>query len=350
MAVPGGAGIALRNLTQSFNGRVFCRNTLHPDDFPVSVSILYYCKGDDGRILQSFRQSLPRKRIVDFSGEDRPSDLAAITAAIVWMPPDDFFDGLSSLKTIYAFSAGVDHLLQHPGLPADATIIRLRDAGMAQQMAEYALYGTLHYQRQMGRLRQAQAQHQWLDDIRANITASIGIGVLGAGALGLEVAAKFALNGYPVACWSRSARPSPDGVINMYHGKTELTEFLAGSQVLVCLLPLTDETRGILDRQLFARLPRGAFLINPGRGDHLVESDLLAALDTGQLSGALLDVFCTEPLPESHPFWDHPDILITPHVAAQSLEEDSVNQIVGSIEMIERGELPPGVVDRQRGY
>lgn len=317
---------------------------------PVSMSILYYCKGDDGQVLQSLRQRLPGHRIIDWNNERPLAAPEQITAAIVWMPPDEFFDGLPALEQVYAFSAGVDHLLQHPGLPEDVTIIRLLDAGMAQQMAEYALYGTLHFQRQMGMLRKAQARHEWVRDVKANATADIRIGVLGAGALGLQVATRLSLNGYPVSCWSRSARQSPDGRIHMLHGYEAMPEFLANSQVLVCLLPLTDATRGILDHQLFSELPRGAFLINPGRGDHLVEADLLSALASGQLSGALLDVFSVEPLPEDHPFWEHPDILITPHVAAQSLEEESVRQIVDNIEAVERGELPSGLVDRKSGY
>lgn len=314
------------------------------------MSILYYCKGDNGAVLHSFRQKLPHKQIIDWQNERPLSDLQQIDAAIVWMPPDEFFDGLCGLKTIYAFSAGVDHLLQHPGLPDDVTIVRLQDAGMAQQMAEYALYGTLHSQRQMGRMRQAQARHQWVQDISANATADTSIGVLGAGALGLHVASHLSLNGYPVNCWSRSARQSPDGKVCMMHGQDALAEFLARSRILVCLLPLTEQTRGILNQQLFAQLPRGAFLIHPGRGDHLVDQDLLSALDSGQLSGALIDVFSVEPLPEAHAFWDHPDILITPHVAAQSLEEESVAQIVHNIDLVDRGEQASGIVDRQRGY
>lgn len=314
------------------------------------MSILFFCKGDDGRVLKAFRERRPQWRFIDWNSERHLADREPITAAIVWMPPADFFDGLTELRHVFAFSAGVDHLLQHPGLPADATVVRLRDAGMAIQMAEYALYGTLHAQRQMGLLRQAQSQHQWITDIDARATADTQIGVLGAGALGLQVASRMALNGYPTRCWSRSARQSPDGKVRMVHGKSALADFLDSCQVLVCLLPLTKDTKGILNRELFALLPRGAFVINPGRGQHLVESDLLEALESQHLSGALLDVFCTEPLPESHPFWEHPNILLTPHVAAQSLEAESVDQIISSIESIERGETPAGTVDRQRGY
>lgn len=267
------------------------------------------------------------------------------------MPPPEFFDNTPNLHTVYAFSAGVDSILKHPGLPENTAIIRLRDAGMAQQMAEYALYGVLHSQRQMGMQRLAQSNRQWAQNaIRAIAAADTRVGILGAGALGLHVAKRLALNGYPVCCWSRSACAVNIERLTCVHGPEALGDFLQTSHVLVCLLPLTAATTGILDASLFDQLPQGAFLINPGRGDHLNETDLLGALDSGQISGALLDVFSTEPLPQNHPFWNHPAIIITPHVAAQSLASESVNQIVNSIQMVDRGEVPDGLVDRSRGY
>ncbi len=315
------------------------------------MSILFYCEGDDGRLLQTFRQRLPDHVIVDWSSERTSIDLNDITSAIVWKPPAEFFDGSPRLSTVYAFSAGVDSILKHPSLPDNAMIVRLRDAGMAQQMAEYALYGVLHYQRQMGIQRLAQSRRQWVqDDIKAISAAETRVGILGAGALGLQVAERLAINDYTVCCWSRSARTVDDVRVSCVHGQEALDGFLNACNVLVCLLPLTDATTGILDARLFDQLPQGAFLINPGRGAHLNESDLLNALDSGRISGALLDVFSTEPLPENHPFWNHPAIIITPHVAAQSLHDESVNQIVSSIQTVERGDVPDGVVDRGRGY
>ncbi len=318
--------------------------------FPSRVSILFYCEGDDGQLLQTFRQRLPDHVIVDWSGERESTDLNDVTAAIVWKPPAEFFDKSPRLRTVYAFSAGVDSILRHPGLPDDAMIVRLLDAGMARQMAEYALYGVLHAQRQMGMQRMAQDRRQWVqDDVKAISAEETRIGILGAGALGLQVAERLALNDYTVCCWSRSARKT-DARVSSVHGQEALGGFLNACNVLVCLLPLTDATAGILDASLFDQLPQGAFLINPGRGAHLNEPDLLDALTSGQVSGALLDVFSTEPLPENHPFWNHPAIIITPHVAAQTLPGESVNQIVDSIKTVERGDVPDGVVDRGRGY
>lgn len=314
------------------------------------MNILFYCKGDDGGILQSLRDRLPEHQLIDWANKPDNFDPAAVTAAITWKPPAEFFDGLSSLEHVHAFSAGVDHLLQHPGLPEHVCIVRLLDAGMAEQMAEYALYGILHSQRCMAALRQAQDRAEWQQKVAARPRSDMHVGVLGAGALGLHVASSLSMIGYPVSCWSRTARSSPDGRIRMLHASESLPEFLSRCRVLVCLLPLTDATTGILDADLFARLPRGAFLINPGRGAHLVEQDLLQALESGQLGGALLDVFDTEPLPADHAFWHHPDILITPHVAAQSLEQESIDQIVANVRRIEAGERPSGIVDRELGY
>jgi glyoxylate/hydroxypyruvate reductase A len=313
------------------------------------VNILFYCEGDDGTLLQAFRTRLPDHHIVDWRSERITTAACNITAAIVWLPPDDFFEAAPDVREIYALAAGVDQLLVHPGLPVNATIIRLCDAGMAQQMAEYVLYGVLHAQRQMGMFRQAQVSRQWAHDITAKPAGATRVGILGAGALGSRVAERLSLNGYTVSCWSRSPQ-IPDQRLAHAVGREALPGFLSTSDVLVCLLPLTDDTAGILDAVLFAQLPEGAFLINPGRGGHLVEADLLDALQTGRLSGALLDVFCVEPLPACHRFWTHPSIILTPHVAAKSLVAESVDQIVESMHTFARGGIPPGVVDRHRGY
>lgn len=314
------------------------------------MNFLFYCQGDDGGMLQAFSDQLTDHTVIDWNSchlDD--SQRASIDAAIVWMPPDDFFDGLCNLSQVYALAAGVDQLLEHPGLPTDAVIVRLQDAGMAAQMSEYVLYGVLHAHRRFKDFRRAQQRREWIHGVNVPSASQVSVGVLGAGALGLQVAVRLQLNGYPIRCWTRTQRSMPEG-IGLAVGHAELDCFLAESQVLVCLLPLTDETRGILNRSLFDKLPKGAFIINVARGAHVVDEDLISALDVGQLSGALLDVFHTEPLPAEHPFWDHPQILITPHEAANSLVDASVKQTLSSIRQLELGELPPGVVDRARGY
>ncbi len=313
------------------------------------MNFLYYCQGEDGSLLNAVREQLGEShRLFDWLN-DTDIPLKDIDAAIVWLPPDEFFNGLDNLTHVFALAAGVDHLLQHPSLPAEVNVVRLRDAGMAEQMAEYALYGTLHAQRKMQEFSNAQINHQWSHDISAKAAFETRLGILGAGALGTKVAQRLSLNGYPVKCWSRSEKQLPSPIQSL-HGQDTIDEFLNQSDVLVCLLPLTEATQGILNSELFEKLPPGAFLINPGRGGHLVDNDLISALDSGHLSGALLDVFHNEPLVAEHPFWNHPQVIVTPHVAAKSVPAKSAEQIIYSINCVERGETPPGLVNRLRGY
>ena len=192
-----------------------------------------------------------------------------------------------------------------------------------------------------------QAAGLWRREAETDAAAT-RIGLLGLGTLGRACAAALRPLGFALRGWSRTPQ-ALDGV-ETFHGADGLGDFLAGTDILACLLPLTAETRGILDARLFARLPRGACLINAARGGHLVEADLLAALDSGRLRGALLDVFEPEPLRPDHPFWSHPAITVTPHIAARTLAEPSARQIAEAIAALEAGGAPPGLVDRERGY
>lgn len=310
------------------------------------MSLLYFCSDDsDNRILSALQAALPNHHIDVWP---HCEDKAGIDTAIVWQPPADFFDDLVNLKQVLAISAGVDHLLNHPGLPNGIDIVRLTDAGMAEPMAQFVLYGVLHAQRQMNALAQAQRNKQWRHDLGPLPAEYFHVGILGAGELSMVVARRLVNNGYKVSCWSRTAKQIDD--ITHFRGKQGLDDLLPSVNALVCLLPLTNETHGILDALLLSKLPENAFLINPGRGDHLDEQALLKELNSGRLSGALLDVFCTEPLPESHPFWSHPDIIITPHVAAPADPSGSVKQIVESLQLLESGETPRGLVNREFGY
>jgi len=311
------------------------------------MNFLFYCHGDDGRLFDAVRSRLDSKHSITVWTKESTLSKGDFDKAIVWLPPDDFFDGLENLTHVFALAAGVDHLLKHPGLPSTIPVIRLRDAGMGVQMAEYALYGTLHAQRKMQEFRIAQNEKRWDHGIYCASAADTRVGVLGAGALGATVAERLSLNGYSVKCWSRNPK---DLSVPSVHGSDALPKFLEASDVLICLLPLTSSTQGILNKQLFGQLPDGAFIINPGRGGHLVDNDLLASLDSGKLSGALLDVFHDEPLPEEHPFWQHSRVVITPHVAAKSVPDLSAAQIIESIQSVERGEKPLGWVDRRSGY
>lgn len=280
------------------------------------MSILYFSPGTtssttDDKILNGLREKLPANSLFVFP--DCP-EKSSITTAIVWQAPPDFFDGLVNLKYILSIAAGVDHLFNHAALPSNVDIVRLADAGMAEPMAQYILYGVLHAQRQMTALAQAQRKKQWRQDIKPLDINQFHVGILGAGELSLFAANRLVSNGYKVSCWSR--KPKQLNGIGHYAAKAGLDELLPQVNALVCLLPLTKDTQGILNAELLNKLPKGAFLINPGRGGHADESALLSALNSDQLSGALLDVFSEEPLPENHPMWSHPNIIITPHVAA----------------------------------
>lgn len=310
------------------------------------MRILYYCSDDtDNRILKALQLKLPEHQIDRWPDCD---DRTQVIAAIVWQPPAEFFDGLVNLKYVLSIAAGVDHLLNHPGLPANVDMVRLTDAGMAQPMSEFVLYGALYAQRKMAALTQAQRQQQWRHDIKPHLAQEFRIGILGAGELGQIAAKRLLDNNYAVSCWSRTEKNLPG--IQHYVGDAGLNEMLPTVQALVCLLPLTTDTRSIINSALLSNLPKDAFVINPGRGDHLDETALLDALDSGHISGALLDVFCIEPLPESHPFWQHPNIIVTPHVAAVTSIPEAVEQIVGSIAAFENGEKPRGLVNREYGY
>ena len=276
-------------------------------------------------------------------------DRRDIAYAAVWNPPAELFQSLPALEAVFALSAGVDRLLENPALPASVPLIRLEDAGMADFMAEYVMYGVLHAHRRMPTFAVAAQAREWAHNVSVPVAASCRVGILGAGVLGQHVAKRLVLNGYPVQCWSRGPRSLPPGVSSV-HGADALLTMAASSDVLVCLLPLTDSTRGILDRRLFEAMPKDGFVINAARGAHLVDEDLLAAVQSGHLSGALLDVMHEEPASASHPFWDEPRIVTTPHIAAPSPPLASAEQACAALVALRRGDTPPGLVDRASGY
>jgi glyoxylate/hydroxypyruvate reductase A len=266
--------------------------------------------------------------------------------AVVWAPPQALFTQEPGLEYLFNLGAGVDALLRMD-LPPRLRIVRMEDAGMADQMAEYALYYLLDESRGFSQYAEQQKQARW-HRLGAMQREEWPVGVMGAGHIGARVAGLFAALDYPVAVWSRSGRAVPGA--ESFGGAQALPAFLARTRVLVNVLPLTDETQGILCGRTFEQLQPGAYLINMARGGHLVESDLLAALESGQLRGAALDAFTREPLPASHPFWAHPRIRLTPHIAGVSLMGQTVRQIAGKIQSLARGEAVSGVVDLSRQY
>lgn len=267
--------------------------------------------------------------------------------AIGWMPPDDFFSAQTHLRAFFSAAAGVDHLLDHPGLPAALPLIRLEDAGMGTQMAHYCLHEVLRLQRRSADFEAQQRLAAWRD-LHVEPPSAWPVGIVGLGVLGTQVARTIAAAGFPVRGYSQRPR-QVDGVA-CFDASRGLRECLAGCRVVVLLLPLTPASTDLFDTERLSWLPRGAWLINVGRGGLLVEQALLDALDAGRLSGATLDVFRHEPLPATHPFWAHPKIRITPHVSAVTLVEQSAVQIADKLRRFEHGLAVEGTVDRSRGY
>jgi glyoxylate/hydroxypyruvate reductase A len=269
--------------------------------------------------------------------------------AVVWLPPAELFAVETGLRAVFNAGAGVERLLAMPGLPPGLPILRLVDAGMAPKMAEYVCFYIARITRGLDRFGGPDALRDWNADRPRGRPPTVG--VLGLGAIGAQIARAAQLFGYPVRGWSRTPK-SLDGV-ECFAGSAALDAFLAGTQILVDALPLTDETRDLLDRAHLALLPRGAHLINVGRAGTIVDDDLLALLDAGHLASAVLDVFRTEPLPAAHPFWHHPKVTVTPHLSGPTPREPAARQIAEAIAALEAGAPPsslPGYVDRARGY
>lgn len=274
-------------------------------------------------------------------------DKAAIDYALIWHPAPGLLASLPNLKLIVSLGAGVDHILRDPHLPPGVPILRLVDPYMTQAMSEYVTLQVLRLHRQDVVYRAQQAAAQWVEHAQKN-AAERTVGILGFGQLGQDAAAKLRAIGFDVAGWSRSVKTVPG--VATFAGPAGLDALLARSEILVSLLPMTPQTEGILDARLFARLPRGAGLVNAGRGRQLVETDLLAALEAGQISAAVLDVFRDEPLPAAHPFWRHPRIVVTPHVAAETHPPTAAVIIAQAIADFAAGRPVANLIDRARGY
>lgn len=275
-----------------------------------------------------------------------------IAYACAWKPPRGLLAGFANLEAIFSLGAGVDHLASDPDLPR-VPIVRVVDRDLTGRMSEYvALQVLLHHRRQ--RLYDAQQRRRlWRDHDDQPAAGEVAVGVMGLGVLGRDAAAVLQRIGFDVAGWSRSPKSIPG--LTTFHGAAQLDAFLARSEILVCLLPHTAQTEGILNLSLLRKLRRdgalgGAYLINAGRGLLQVDADILAALDQGALAGASLDVFATEPLPECSALWTHPKVVITPHNAALSVPNTLVKYVLAQIARHEAGQPLENVVDLRRGY
>jgi glyoxylate/hydroxypyruvate reductase A len=274
-------------------------------------------------------------------------DKAAIEYALVWQPEAGLLASLPNLKLIVGLGAGIDHLLRDPALPIGVPIVRLIDPYMTDAMSEYIALQVLRLHRQDLDYLAQQRAGIWQEREQKN-AAERPVGILGFGTLGRDAGKKLRALGFDVAGWSRAANVVSG--FATYTGAAGLDAVLARSEILVCLLPLTAATVGILNAALFARLPRGAGLVNAGRGGHLVEEDLIPALDCGQLSGAVIDVVREEPLAPGHPFWRHPRIILTPHIAAETHPATAAPIIRDAIHRCEAGLPLDNQVDLARGY
>jgi glyoxylate/hydroxypyruvate reductase A len=313
------------------------------------MNIIFYHPTLDSKLwLEGIRQRLPQAQVRAWHrGDSEPADYA-----LVWHPPQEMLAPRGELKGIFVMGAGVDAILTQeqrtPGtLPAGVPLIRLEDTGMALQMQEYALASVLRYFRRLDEYQLFQQQKQWRP-LPAHQHGKFTVGILGAGVLGKAVAEKLIDLKFNVRSWSRSAK-SQQGVESFY-GDAQLEDFTRGCKLLINLLPNTPQTAGILNLKLFSQLEPQSYLINLGRGTHLVEGDLLKALDSGQIAAATLDVFIHEPMQRMHPFWSHPRVSVTPHIGADTLPEEAMDSIVANIKAIEAGETPIGLVDLVRGY
>ena len=300
--------------------------------------------------LAGLRVALPPGTII----EDWIAGAPPVDYAVVWAPPQAFVDqqaadsslGPSRLKAIFNIGAGVDALMTLK-IPPQVQLVRLDDAGMSVQMAEYVSHALIRHFREFDGYEADVGQGKW-SYRKPRSRADFPVGVMGLGVLGERVAKAVAQFDFSVMGWSRSAK-SIEGV-RCFAGEAQFDDFLQATKVLVCLLPLTPDTQGIMRLDTLARLQPGGYVINVARGAHLVEEDLIALIDSGHLAGATLDVFRTEPLPAGHPFWTHSKITVTPHTSARTLRDETIAQIAGKIMALERGEAVAGMVDPVRGY
>lgn len=310
-----------------------------------ALRLLVLAPGEDGEAWrEAFRQADPS---LDVRVWPDVGDARDIEVAFAWKPPPGELARYPGLRVVYALGAGVDGLLADPAFPTHVPLVRMVDADLGRLMTEYVLGAVLRHHCEFDHYAVLQRQGAWERRARPFL-ADRTVGVMGLGELGGRAAAALAATGFSVRGWASRPRDIP--AVRAFHGNAALGEFLGGCEILVCLLPLTADTRGILCASTFSALPRGAALVHVARGAHLVEADLIGALDAGQLRGATIDVFEREPLPADHPFRADPRILVTPHVASITSRASAARTVAANLRAWRNGQPLRDQVDPRRGY
>lgn len=290
-----------------------------------------------------FRQQAPELNFHVWPDIGNAQDVRYLAA---WIPPEDILGQFPNLKVLFSVGAGIDQF-DLSIIPSHIPVVRMIEPGLEAGMVQYVCQAALSLHRDMHKYRIQQKQKSWLQ--HAIMPASRRrIGVMGMGVLGKASLSWLQKLGFDCAGWSRSEHKM-DGIAS-YYGMDQLDAFLVRTDILICLLPLTDSTRHILDADLLSQLPRGSMLVNVGRGQHLVESALLAALDSGHIEHAILDVLEQEPPPSEHPFWEHPGVTLTPHMASMTQPDSAVQVVIENVRRHQAGEPLHGLVDRRIGY
>ena len=308
------------------------------------IRIGFYGSASDIEMWQTTLDALlPDISILDVtSAAGRECDVA-----LVWAPPPNALSGLPNLKGIIMQGQGVDHMMADATVPRDVPLVRLVDSDMSDALSHWAILNALDLWRDGPQYRAQERQKIWAPHPQRPASGGI-VGIMGVGAIGSVIARRFAALGFTARGWARTPRQIKD--VEVFTGTDGLARFADGAQIIVSVLPLTPETTGIMNAEFFNRLAPGAFIINGGRGPQIVDADLLAGLDSGQLGGAALDVFAVEPLPADHVFWTHPKVSVWPHVAAQTNPDSAARQVAAAITAMMAGTPPANQVDWSRGY
>ncbi len=309
------------------------------------MTLLFVSELDDANWWSTeINKRLPELEVRIYPDTGDPADIAY---ALAWKPKPGLLKTLPNLKAIFSLGAGVDHLFSDPELPRAVPVVRMVDESLTKRMTEFVAWQVLDAHREGARLRRQQRECVW-EEVMTPLAEQRTIGVMGLGVLGSDAARALVGLGFKVRGWSRTERTLPG--VACFHGADGQQRFLADCEILVCLLPLTADTEGIVNADLLAKLPKGAYVINVGRGPHVVDEDLLAALDSGHLRGATLDVFHAEPLPTSSRFWAHEKVFITPHIASLTDADSAADALAENIRRAEAGQPLPNVVDPAAGY